>query len=144
MKCTLIIDPAREEEIVIYAHAPSPLTQEVMRLAEEQLPGWIGYREDDMVPIDPREVLCFAVEENKVVAILPKERLQMKCRLYQLEQALPMQFIKINQSCIANIKKIARFEPSIGGALRVVFEGGYADYVSRRQLKRVKERFGIK
>ena len=143
MKCNVIIDPSREEEIIIYAHAPSALTEAVTRLAEEQPAGLIGYRENSIIPIDPEEVVCFAVEENKVYAYLPKERLQMKYRLYQLEEQLLGQFIKINQSCIANVKKIRRFDVSFAGALQVVFEGGHTDYVSRRQLKTVKERFGI-
>lgn len=143
MKCNIIIDPTREEEIIVYAHAPSALTEAVARLAEEPPAGLIGYRGKIIIPIDPQEVLCFAVEENKVYAYLLKERLQMKCRLYQLEQSLPGQFVKINQSCIANMKKIKRFDATFAGALQVVFEGGRTDYVSRRQLKSVKERFGI-
>ncbi len=144
MKCKLIIDPSREEEVVIYAHAPSPLTEAIEQLAAERPLGLIGYRGSQIVPLDPAEVLCFAVEENKVVAYLEGERLQMKCRLYQLEELLPRQFIKINQSCLANMKKIKRFETSFGGALRVLFEGGHTDYVSRRQMRAVKERFGIR
>ncbi len=144
MKCKIIIDPSREEEVIVYTHAPSALTEAIEHLAAESPAEWVGYRENSIVPLDLREVLCFAVEENKVVAYLLNERLQMKCRLYQLEQGLPEQFIKINQSCIANVKKIARFDSSFSGALQVVFEGGHTDYVSRRQLKNVKERFGIK
>lgn len=143
MKCNVIIDPTREEEIVVYAHAPSPLTEAIIRLAKEQPMGLIGYREQSIVPIDLEKVLCFAVEDGKVFAIFEDERLLMKCRLYQLEQSLPNTFIKINQSCIANMKMIKRFDASFSGALQTVFKGGHTDYVSRRQLKHVKERFGI-
>ena len=52
-------------------------------------------------------------------------------------------FIKINQSCIANIRQIQRFDTSFSGTLRVIFKNGYTDYVSRRQLKAVKERLGL-
>ena len=52
-------------------------------------------------------------------------------------------FIKINQSTVANITKIERFETSIGGSLSVRFKNGYRDYVSRRNLKKIKERMGI-
>ena len=52
-------------------------------------------------------------------------------------------FIKINQSCLANKKKIKKFEYTIGGSLRVVFKNGYIDYIARRELKNVKERMGL-
>lgn len=143
MKCKIIIDPSREEEIIVYAQKASALTAAIERLAREEDSSWIGYGKEHMVPLDPKEVFCFSVEGDKVYAHLEKERLWMKCRLYQLEERLPEEFIKINQSCLANCKKIARFEVSISGALRVVFRNGDSDYVSRRQLKFVKERFGI-
>ena len=52
-------------------------------------------------------------------------------------------FIKINKSCIANLKKIKRFDASFGGAMQVTFKNGHTDFVSRRNLKNVKERMGI-
>ena len=67
----------------------------------------------------------------------------MKKRLYQLEEQLGQDYMKINQSCLANISQISRFSASIGGSLEVVFRDGYKDYVSRRELKKVKERMGI-
>lgn len=143
MKCKIVIDPAAEEEIIVYAKKSSALTEAIEQLAREDETVWIGYGEESIVPLDPKEVLCFSVEENKVYAYLEKERLWMKSRLYQLEERLPKEFIKINQSCLANCKKIVRFDISISGALRVVFSNGHSDYVSRRQVRVVKERFGI-
>ena len=64
-------------------------------------------------------------------------------RLYQLEELLPSDFLKINQSCLVNIEKIKRFDSSIGASLRVMLDDGDRDYVSRRQLKTVKERLGL-
>lgn len=143
MKCKIIIDADREEEIIVYAQKSSPLTAAIERLAKEEDVAWIGYGEETIVPLDPKDILCFSVEDGKVYAYLEKEKLLMKSRLYQLEERLPKEFIKINQSCLVNSKKIARFDVTFSGALRVVFSNGHSDYVSRRQLKSVKERFGI-
>jgi DNA-binding LytR/AlgR family response regulator len=83
------------------------------------------------------------VEAGKVYAMTLNHKWQLKGRLYQVEELLPSSFVKINQSCLANIRKIQRFQSTIGGTLQVVFENGYVDYVSRRQLKTVKERLGL-
>ena len=64
-------------------------------------------------------------------------------RLWQLEELLGEEFLKINQSCLANVSRIKRFRASFGGSLLVSFACGYEDYVSRRQLKQVKERMGM-
>ena len=52
-------------------------------------------------------------------------------------------YVKINQSCYANIKNIKKFESTIGGSLKVIFKNNYVDYISRRELKNVKERMGL-
>ena len=68
----------------------------------------------------------------------------VKKRLYELYELAKDSFVYINQGCLANINKIAKFDVSIGGTLMVVFHSGYKDYVARRRLKEIKERMGIK
>lgn len=143
MKCTVVIDPQREEEIVVYAHERNELIDSIEKLAADEVKGWAGYRDHCVVPFALEDVVCFTVRENKVFVVTETERLQLKQRLYQLESRLPPHFIKIHQSCIANLKQVRRFDASLSGALRVIFKNGYSDYVSRRQVKVVKERLGL-
>ncbi len=143
MKCTVIIDTDREEEICIYAHKRTPLIDEIAQLAADDFP-LIGYDQDRaVIPLKLTDICCFTVQNNKSVAITETKTYTVRARLYQIEQTLPDSFVKINQSCIANIRKIKRFDVTFGGALQVIFQNGYADYVSRRQVKFVKERLGI-
>ena len=144
MKYTIIIDKDREEEVIVYAKEKSALTDEIQRLVSDNTLDLIGYdKNGEGVKLTADEVYCFAVEDNKIFAITEKDRLRLKCRLYQLEEFLPENFVKINQSCVANIRKIARFDTSVSGTLLIKFKNGYKDYVSRRQMKAVKERFGL-
>ena len=144
MKCTIIIDKNREEEVIIYAKEKSTLTDEIERLVNDNNLELIGYdKSGEGVKLTTDEVYCFTAEDNKIFAITEKDKLRIKCRLYQLEEILPEYFVKINQSCVANIRKIARFDTSVSGTLLIKFKNGYKDYVSRRQMKAVKERFGL-
>ena len=144
MKYTIIIDKNREEEVIIYAKEKSELTDEIERLVSGNSFEIIGYdKNGDGVRLATDDVYCFTVEDNKIFAITEKEKLRLRCRLYQLEEVLPEYFVKINQSCVANIRKIARFDTSVSGTLLIKFKNGYKDYVSRRQMKAVKERFGL-
>ena len=140
MNYRLIIDRDRPEEVLVYAHEESRLTRTIERLCKEEAIRLIGYREREMVPLNLSDVCCFIVEDNRIWALTDTERLSLKCRLYTLEEELPDSFVKLNQSCIANLGKILRFDTSFGGTLTVRFQGGYTDYVSRRNLKTVKER----
>ena len=143
MKCEVIIDSGCDERVVIYAKADSPFVQSIKALAEGGGVEFLGYRGKEMVPLNPAEIYCVGVIGGKVYALCQNERFLLKQRLYNLEAVLPDCFVKINQSCIANINMIERFDASISGTLKLRFKNGYTDYVSRRQLKSIKERLGI-
>ena len=143
MKLRIVIDPNRDEEIVINAHEKSHLVCEIEELVKNHSVDLIGYTENETVKLDLNDVYCFYTEDNKVFALMENEKYRLKSRLYQLEENLSDNFVKINQSCIANIKKIDRFKVTVGGSLTVVFKNGYVDFVSRRNLKNVKERLGL-
>ena len=143
MKYTVIIDKDREEEIKIFAHEKTKLIEEIERLVLSSSVEIIGYSNEVVKKLIPIEIYCFNIENGKVVAHTDTESFLVKQRIYELEEILDKNFIKINQSCIINIKKVLQFSASFGGALMVTLKNGYKDYVSRRQLKLVKERVGI-
>lgn len=143
MKCSIIIDKQREEEVMIYAHEKTKLIEEIENLVSGELNELIGYIDREAVKISLNEVVCFVVENNKVYALIQNGKFCLKQRLYQLESMQDKNFIKINQSCIANVRMIRRFDASLSGSLKVTFRNGYVDYVSRRNLKTVKERLGL-
>ena len=147
MKYTLRIVEGREEEIIVYAHAESELTDRIKRLileSDRDECRIIGYTDEDIMEIAPSDVHCFFIEDKKLYASLDGKNVLVKKRLYEIEEMLGDNFIKINQSSLANPKKIERFSVSLGATLNVHFKNGRRDYVSRRQVKHVKERMGIK
>ena len=143
MKCEIIIDPTCEERVVIYSKGYDSTVEEIKRIAEGSDNGIFGYLGSEIVRLDPGEIQYVSVIGNRVCAVLSEEKYLLKERLYTLEERLPESFVRINQSCIANITWMERFDTSISGTLKIRFKNGDVDYVSRRQLKTVKERIGI-
>jgi len=145
MKHTTIIDPHHEEEVVIYAGKRTREIEELERYLDRMSTELVGYGEDGQIlPLRPAEVHCFIVEDGRVCALTDNEKLTVRLPLYAIEEMLTEDFVRINQSCLGSIRKITRFDASIGGTLMVTFGNGHRDYVSRRQLKNVKERMHIK
>lgn len=142
MKLEIITDENCEEKIVIYQNSKNPITDKIKQLIEEA-EEIIGFKEKEILKLNPYDIYCITIIDNKVCAVCEHETYQLKERLYNLEEKLPNIFIKINQSCIANLEKIERFDASISGTLKFCFKNGWSDYVSRRQLKAIKERIGI-
>ncbi len=143
MKCEVIITEKGEEKVLIYTKEETPLVREIISLTEENSMEISGYIDREIVKLNPSEIYCFTVENNKVFALCKKKKYSLRQRLYTLEEMLPENFIKINQSTIANLRLIDRFDASVSGTLKVYFKNGHVDFVSRRQLKTLKEKVGI-
>ena len=143
MKLQIVINKDRDEEILIYAHEKTPLICEIEELINNNSFDLTGYTENETVKLNLNDVFCFITEDNRVYALTESNKYRLKLILYQLEEHFNHNFVKINQSCIANIKKIDKFKATVGGSLTVIFKNGYVDFVSRRNLKNVKERLGL-
>ena len=61
MKLKLFIDPERDEEIIVYAHKKSSLTDAIEQLVSENGFELIGYTETQAVKLNPNEICCFSV-----------------------------------------------------------------------------------
>lgn len=142
MKYEIVIDKERESLLIISPERTKLIDriEELIRSEHDELVGVSG---STVAVLEPDRISCFFALDGRVYAICEGEKYQLKLRLYQLEERYSASFVKINQSCMVNTKKIKGFEASIGGSLMVMLDDGYRDYVSRRQLKAVKERIGF-
>ena len=133
-----------KEEIVAYGKNRNELINLIETICLNDITKIIGYDDNIIKELNPNEVECFITIEDKIYAVTKNKKYQVKKRLYELNEMLSNTFTFINQGCLANLKKVDHFEANIAGSLLVVFKSGYKDYVSRRQLKNVKERLGLK
>ena len=144
MKYKLIIDKTAEEEIIVIAHGPSSLTQQIEDLvcSHSGTDSIMGYREDEMRKLPFSEIECITILNRKVVAIDSSGiRYSLRDRLRDLEELLPSYFIRINKSTLANEHRILRFDAVFSGGVDAVFRCGYREYVSRRCFSEIRRRY---
>lgn len=144
MKIKVIIDENVDERIEIYSKDRNDLVRQIEELVNNYDCNLYGYYDDEITPLSLNEVYRFYVENNKVYASTINKKYWIKLRLYQIEEMVGSSFIKINQSCLVNKKKIKRFVSSWGGSLLVELTNNEKDYISRRQTKIVMESMGVK
>ena len=143
MKFSLILGEEYEDEVVIYAKEENATVSAIRAICEKEEMNIVGYSDGGIYTLSPYEIDCFVSEKDQLFAYTAVGKLRIRSRLSKIEEELPTCFLRINQSCIANINMIERFDASFSGTLGVIFKNGYRDYVSRRNLKKVKERIGI-
>lgn len=146
MNFRLIIDKTREEEVVVTAHRRSVLTDQIEKIVSQQSISdrLVAYAEDEMLMLPFTQIACITVIDGKTLAIdTQNRRYRLKSRLYELEDRLPANFIRINKSTIANETELEKFTPSFSGAVDAVFKCGHTDYVSRRCFVQIKRRYDL-
>ena len=144
MKYKLIIDKNAEEEIMVIAHAPSSLTQQIENLvfSFSGAEGIMGHRDDEMRMLTFSEIECITILDRKVIAIDTRgNHYRIQDRLRDLEEILPSYFIRINKSTLANEHRIDRFDAAFSGGVDAVFQCGYREYVSRRCFSEIRRRY---
>ena len=147
MKFTMIIDEAKDEEVVATVHSPSALTEQLEALVRSYGGNdrIAAYTEDDWKLLAYTDIECITVQNGKTYAMAAdKKCYRLKQRLYELEPLLPASFIRINKSSFANQSRLERFSAGFSGAVDAVFQSGYREYVSRRCFAEIKRRFGLK
>ncbi|MBR4800684.1 MAG: LytTR family transcriptional regulator [Clostridia bacterium] len=144
MKCNVNINTNEIERVDVYAHARTPLVEQIETLVNNSELSLVGIKDDETIPIDVSEVQRFFVEGGKVFASLENAKYTIKYRIYQLEELVGDAFCKINQSSLVAVAYIKKFVASWDGSLIVELKNGDRDYVSRRQTKIVMERMKLK
>lgn len=147
MKFRLITDPTQEEEVVVTVHHPSTLSEKIEELVlqyagEDKL---AVYTQDDRLMLPFSEIECITVNDGKTFAIDGSGTFyRVKMRLYEVEQLLPTNFMRINKSALANKQRLERFTATFSGGVDAVFRSGHREYVSRRCFAEIKRRFDRK
>ncbi len=145
MKFFLIVDKDKEPSVTVVCNSVTDTVAKIEQLCKESAPVETinGYLNEEIVPLCVKNVRYFCTEGGKVFASIDNQRFLTKLRIKDIEDFNDTDFVKINQGCVVNVKKIKKFRASIGGSLMVEFEDGYCDYVARRELKNVKRRLGL-
>lgn len=144
MRFRLIIDPHRDEEVVVIARRPNALTVAIEELVcadagGDQVP---GFAEDEMRMLKFADIQYIFTEDGRTMAVVEKNEVyRLKQRLYELEEMLPGYFIRISKSALANERHLVRFTTGFSGAVDAVFRCGRKEGVSRRCFAEIKRRF---
>ena len=82
------------------------------------------------------EILFFETDTNGVIVHTATQMYETKYRLYELEELLPGNFVRISKSSILNASKVRAIHKNITGASEVEFMGSNKKvFVSRNYFK---------
>lgn len=134
-----------EDEILIRCHS---LTDEITRIqnvlssAVAARQNLVLYKADAEYYVALEDILFFETESNGINAHTRDNVYQVKYRLYELEEILPRNFLRISKSAIINVREIYSLSKSSLSTTSVAaFSNSHKQvFVSRHYVKLLKEK----
>ncbi len=145
MQLEVKIDSAcTEPKVVILTASMTEEVNMILNRLSDQSPQMItGSRDDRFEVIEQADLIRIYASAGKVFAVTRKGEYTLRLRLYEIEERLPHQFVRISNSEIINLKKVDSFDLSLTGTICVKLADGTVTYVSRRYVSKLKKILGI-
>ena len=80
------------------------------------------------------DVFMLRVENKQVKVYTENKEYLIRKPLYQVEETLSSDFVRISKTTIVNLKKIKRVAPSLKGMMFIELKNGLKDNISRKYL----------
>ncbi len=93
----------------------------------------------DIVLLDFEDVFMIKVEDKQTKVFSSSDEYSIKKPLYQIEESLDSDFVRISKSTIVNLRKIKRVAPSLRGMMFIELKNGLKDNISRKYLADFKK-----
>lgn len=100
-------------------------------------------KDSDLIFLELNDIFMFRVEDKKVTVYSENKEYIIKKPLYQVEEDLNSDFVRISKTTIINLKKIERVAPSLKGLMFIELKNGLKDNISRKYLPEFKNALDI-
>ena len=129
MKVELNIDEKFKEILVtISTDKINDEVQELVNYIEYKEDYLVGIADDQVCVLDISDIIRVFVEDRKVFVVTTKGKFIVRKKLYEMNNLLTKDFVKISQSEIANIKFIKNLDLSIRGTIVIVYKNSDISY----------------
>ncbi len=88
----------------------------------------------DIALLEFNDVFMLRVEDKQVKVYTENNQYLIKKPLYQVEETLSSDFVRISKTTIVNLRKIERVAPSLKGMMFIQLKNGLKDNISRKYL----------
>lgn len=144
MKVRIELDNSIEEnEVIIKCKQLDEIVQKIQKSISDitSFPKLTFYKDDIEYYLPLNKILFFETSENNIQAHTINEVYKIKYRLYELEEILPVNFVRVSKSTILNVNHVYSIDRNITSSSIIEFYKSYKQvYVSRNYYKVLKQR----
>lgn len=147
MRVDVQIDPdCKDEHAVLHIAKLTPSLQAAIEILEREnsshiltamAEGRIYVIDQDMIDVIRTEGRELAMYDRQ------KKRYLLNRPLYELQELLGNNFVRISKSAIINFRRISHVEASFNGTMEVVMKSGMEEVITRSFRRQFRERLGV-
>lgn len=122
------------------------MTEEIRRVAaacENRENVIVAQKEEKTVILQPEDIHMVRVEEGKTILYTEREKYRSGKKLYEFEECLGNNFMRISKTTLVNLKKMESVETSFHAMMYLVMKNGCRDYITRKYLPQFKKYLGL-
>ena len=129
-----------EPRVIVQASSRSEEIDELIEMIKALTPSPLsGFADGTLTKLRKDSIIRIYSKEKKVYADTADGTFLLKSPLYQLEETLPKNFIRISNSEIVNSDRIQKMDIRLTGTILIHLDGDIETRVSRRYVSKVKE-----
>jgi DNA-binding LytR/AlgR family response regulator len=135
-------DKIKEDEIIIRCKEQNDLVIRLEKYIKDlNNIKLLFYKEDQEYYLNSNDILFFETDGNSISAHTNTDMYYVKYKLYELENLLPNNFIRVSKSTIVNINHILSINKNITSSSLIEFSKTHKQvFVSRFYYRDLKER----
>lgn len=136
--------PGEEDEIIVRCAALDDRLMKLISDLKADQAGLMGYLDDKIVKLSPKDIFYFESVDNKVFAYAGKSVYEVHKKLYEIEEEYAhTDFLRISKSAIVNVAKIAYIRPLLNGRFEAKLKNDEKIIISRQYVIELKKKLGI-
>ena len=140
-----VSEEATEPYAILYTNQVSEGVRRLAAMIEaaEDQKVVVASEDERWIVLRPEEIFLVRVEEQKTVVYTRDKRYKTTLRLYEAENALKNDFMRISKAALVNLRQLDCVEPSFGGSMLLILKNGCKEYISRKYLPSFKQYLGL-
>ena len=144
MKINIDVDDSLQQDMItIHCREITDEILELQRLLSQKQTGGqkiSAYIDDTEYYVDVKTILILEADGNYISVQTAKSIYRVRQKLYELEELLPRDFLRVSKSTIVNTELIASIKKNITGASEISFRNSTKKaYASRNYIKALIE-----
>lgn len=146
MEVEIKLEPGRQEPklVILTGELNEDLVNLARRLGSGESRFLPGYREGQVILVEPNDIYRVYAQGQQVCARLEGETVTLRARLYELEERWKgTSIVRVSHSELVNFDKVKSLDLSITGTISLQLTNGESTYVSRRYMGKIKDYLGI-